>query len=111
MPRIATRRRRLSYNVRARKPLRIAFGNLTIDRDDLSGSHKNSVPDGDVIYRRVFDCLAALPVGETRRAIYEGFQIAFCSSDREIFQQIAAGIHDGDDHPRQILAERQRRRH
>ena len=81
----------------------------TVDRDDLAGAHQNCVPDRDLVDRHIFESIALLAVRETRRAIDERLQIAFGAPDGKIFQQIAAGIHDGDNHPRQCFAKRERR--
>jgi len=50
-------------------------------------------------------------MGKFWRTIDQGSQISLGSSDGKILQNIAAGVHDCDDNPGEVLVERKRARH
>lgn len=84
---------------------------LAIDRDDLAGADQQNVADADRLDRNVLDRVRDASMSGAGRAIDQRSQVALGAPDREILQHSAAGIHDGDDHAGQRLAERQGRRH
>jgi hypothetical protein len=84
---------------------------VTVDRNDLAGAHQDNVPHIYLIDRHVFERVSVLAVRQTRRAIDERPQISFCATHCKIFQRLAAGIHDGDDRPRQCLVKHKSSRH
>ena len=84
---------------------------LSIDRDNLARAHNDPISDGDLINWDVFERSSCFAMRHARRAIDKRLQIPFGASDRKILQHVAAGIHDGDDHAGQCLAERQRGGH
>ena len=61
--------------------------------------------------RDILDVIVEPPMGDPRSAVDQRSQIALRAGDRNLFEHIAAGIHDGDDDARQRLAERERGAH
>ena len=82
-----------------------------VDRNDLSGADQKRVADGDLRDRHIFDAMIEPSMGDARRAVNQRAQIAFGAADREVFQHIAAGIHQRNHRASKRLAEPQRSEH
>jgi hypothetical protein len=55
--------------------------------------------------------VAFFAMRRARRSINKGAQIVLSARDRNVFQQVATRIHQGDDAAGQRLSERERARH
>jgi hypothetical protein len=90
---------------------RARTADLSIDRNHLASAHQKRISDRNLADRHIFERFFYSPVRHARRAVSEGFQVPLGAPDRKILQHIPTGIHDGDDHSGECLAERQRGRH
>jgi hypothetical protein len=82
-----------------------------VHRHDLASAHQDRVADSDLIDRHVLDVRLGSAMGDFWRAIDQRSQVSLGASDGEILQNIAAGVHDRDDDPGEVLAERKRAGH
>jgi len=90
----------------------IAAGEMTMPSTGItSPADQKRVADGDLRDRHIFDAMIEPSMGDARRAVNQRAQIAFGAADREVFQHIAAGIHQCNHRASKRLAEPQRSEH
>jgi hypothetical protein len=82
-----------------------------IDGNHLPGADKKRVADGDLRNRHIFDTMIESPMRDAWRAIDQRVQIALGAADGEVFQHVAAGIHERNDRAGKRLAEPERSEH
>ena len=77
----------------------------------FAGAHQNDIADRDLVDRHVFEALCAASVRDARRAIDQRPEVAFGAGNREVLENVAAGIHDRDYDGGKVSTEQQRGGH
>ena len=79
-------------------------GDQPVDRDDLAATHDDRVADGDLFDGHISNRGTSRRWAALGRAVDQGPQVPLGPRDSKILQHVAAGVHDGNDDRRQILA-------
>jgi hypothetical protein len=85
--------------------------NDAVDGYDFPRANEDGIADRHGIDRNILDLIVGAPVGDPRCAIYERLEVALSTGDCEVFEHVAASVHDGNYGTSERLTEQQGRGH